>query len=237
MTRRAIVGISIAAVLIAVTLLALPFSKRFRLAILSPAELAPQTPSPPDESCFQTQRALSDLPHTKAIREPNPLSADELAIYRAVLQRWNSTPLRRMNLSNRTTQLQPQDFRDCECLKGFEVQSFAKAARTFHLLTGDVLTGRAIRLVDAELQSTLVQTSDPSSAIRKGASVDAAVDEAFANGLFELSEIAFDKKHRRAIVSYSFVCGSLCGSGGVWLFENVDGIWTKSELVCGGWVS
>lgn len=73
--------------------------------------------------------------------------------------------------------------------------------------------------------------------MRKGVSVDAAVNNAFKNGLFELSEIAFDKAHRRAIVSYSFVCGSLCGNGGVWLFEKVDGVWKKSENVCGGWIS
>jgi hypothetical protein len=52
-----------------------------------------------------------------------------------------------------------------------------------------------------------------------------------------MSEIAFDKEQGRALVSYSFVCGSLCGSGGVWLFEKVDGVWKKSERVCGGWIS
>jgi hypothetical protein len=38
-----------------------------------------------------------------------------------------------------------------------------------------------------------------------------------------MSEIAFDKEQQRALVGYSFECGSLCGSGGVWLFEKFDG--------------
>jgi hypothetical protein len=122
-------------------------------------------------------------------------------------------------------------------LKGIELYSIANAAHSFHILTRDVLGEINIRLVDADQQVVIVQSNDPSKSIREGKSVETAVKEAFSAGLFSMSEIAFDKKHRRALVSYSFVCGSLCGSGGVWLLEKVDGTWKKSEHVCGGWIS
>ena len=104
-------------------------------------------------------------------------------------------------------------------------------------MTGDVLGRNNIRLVDANKQAVIVQSNDPNHSIREGKSVKAAVNRAFSTGLFSMSEIALDKEQQRALVSYSFVCGSLCGSGGVWLFEKVDGAWKKSEHVCGGWVS
>jgi hypothetical protein len=118
-----------------------------------------------------------------------------------------------------------------------ELQSIANAARSFRVLTGDVLGGKNIRLVDADKQAVTVQNNDPSNSLRERKSVETAVNRVFSTGLFSVSEIAFDKDHRRALVSYSFVCGSLCGSGGVWLFEKVEGAWKKSERVCGGWVS
>jgi len=83
----------------------------------------------------------------------------------------------------------------------------------------------------------VVTQADILESLREGKSVETAVHVAFSTGLFSSSEIAFDKEQRRALVGYSFVCGSLCGSGGVWLFEKVDGVWRKSEHVCGGWVS
>jgi hypothetical protein len=235
MRPRTILTIVIVAASVAVAALGFPFSKWTPLAVLTPTELALKTPAPPDDSCFQTKRALSELGDEKAIRDVNPLSADEVEIYKTVLARWNQGSRTSLNVSSRTTPLD-RDVSDCDCLKGIDVQSLAKATRSFHLLTRDVLTKKA-RLVDAELQSAIAGRNDPMNSIQNGSSVKSAVEQGFSNGLFELSEIAFNKERRRAIVSYSFVCGSLCGSGGVWLFEKVDGIWKKSERICGGWVS
>jgi hypothetical protein len=122
-------------------------------------------------------------------------------------------------------------------LRGIDPQNFARAAHSFRILTSDVLDAKNIRLVDADKQTKAVETNDPRSSIRQGKSVETAVTRAFSTGLFSVSEIAFDKEHLRALVSYSFVCGSLCGSGGVWVFEKVGGAWKKSGRVCGGWVS
>jgi hypothetical protein len=130
-----------------------------------------------------------------------------------------------------------RDISDCGCLKGIEPQTIVGAAHSFRILTRDVLAGKNIRLVDPEKQAVIVHSNDPNNSMREGKSVETAVNDAFSTGLFSVSEIAFDKEQRRALVSYSFVCGSLCGSGGVWLFEKVDGLWKKSEHACDGWVS
>jgi hypothetical protein len=166
----------------------------------------------------------------------NPFSADEVAIYRGILERCNSNSRGLLNVSNRTFPID-RDLSDCGCLKGIEPQTIVSAAHSFRILTGDVLGGNNIRLVDANKQAVIVQSNDPNNSIREGKSVKTAVNRAFSTGLFSMSEIAFDKEQQRALVSYSFVCGSLCGSGGVWLFEKVDGAWKKSEHVCGGWIS
>ncbi len=237
MGRRAVIGISVIAVLALVVAFAL--TRRFQLAVLTPSELTPKRlapPAPRDDSCAQIQRALTAFSDKRPVRNPNSLSADEVAIYSGILERWNSNSRSLLNVSNRTFRID-RDLADCGCLKDMELQSIANAAHSFHILTRDVLGGKKIRLVDADKQAVIVQSNDPSNSLREGKSVETAINRAFSTGLFSVSEIVFDKEHRRALVSYSFVCGSLCGSGGVWLFEKVDGAWKKSERVCGGWVS
>lgn len=66
--------------------------------------------------------------------------------------------------------------------------------------------------------------------------LDQSVKQAFRTGLFTLSEIAFDKEHRRAVVSYSFVCGMLCGHGNTMVLKKLGQNW-KIAKRCGGWVS
>jgi hypothetical protein len=236
MKRRAIIVISVLAVLVMGTVLLL--ADRFRPLVLSPSELRPRRlslPPPPDNTCDQAQRILAPSVPENPVRETAPLSADEVAIYQAVLQRWNSDSRGPLNVSSRTFPL-GSGRTNCECFKAIEVQSLERPAHSFHLLTRDLLPGKVARLVDPKRQLALVETNDPDHRIR-GSSVHAAVERAFATGLFELSEIAFDNSRRRALVAYSFVCGSLCGGGGVWLFEQVDGGWKKSERICGGWIS
>jgi hypothetical protein len=235
MKRRAVFGIAVLAVLALFATLA----RRSRLGVLTPTELAAKRltpPAPPDDICAEIQRALAGSSDEKPVRNTNPFSADEAAIYRGVLEHWNSKSPSPLNVSDRTFPID-RDLLDCDCLKGIEPQNIANAAHSFHNLMGDVLGGSNIRLVDADQQALILRNYDPSKSTHVGKSVETAVNRAFSTGLFSVSEIAFDKGHRRALVSYSFVCGSLCGSGGVWLFEKVDGVWKKSDHVCGGWIS
>jgi hypothetical protein len=118
-----------------------------------------------------------------------------------------------------------------------EPQGLLSATQSYHELTQDVFDVGKVRLVDPNEQATIVHSNDPDNAMRRGQSTNAAVEAAFVNGLFPLSEIAFDTERKHALASYSFVCGSLCGSGNTWVFEKVAGRWKKVSLTCGGWVS
>lgn len=187
-------------------------------------------------TAFNCNVFLEVTTNEKPVRRTNPLGADDVTIYRGILERWNSNPRSVLNVSNRTYPID-RDLLDCGCLKGMGLQNIANFAHSFHVLTPDVLAGKNIRLVDVDKQAVIVQNNDPGNSIRGGRVVGTMVDGAFSTGLFSMSEIDFDKEHGRALVGYSFVCGSLCGSGGVGLFEEVDGVWKKSEHFCGGWIS
>jgi len=216
--------------------------QRSKVASLRPAELASKRINPPqswsDPDCQKLRRtvrtALGQLGPKSAIGV-GPLSAEEIAVYRAVLLQLNSDA-RPLNLAERTLPLDVTSS-DCECLKNFDVQNLIGASHPFHRLTRDAFPERNIRVVDAAKQFDMVQTNDPHNGMAAGKSVEKAVNDAFTSDLFSVSEIAFDKEHQQALVSYSFVCGSLCGSGGTWLLERVDGVWKRTKRTCGGWVS
>jgi hypothetical protein len=124
-----------------------------------------------------------------------------------------------------------------DCLRGIELQNLASVGHTFHVLTRNVLTVKNTTLVDPEKQSEIVRENDPDKTMRKGKSVSEAVNGAYSTALFSLSEIAFDKKNRHAVVSYSYWCGALCGNGSTLVFEKVGSSWKKMDRHCGGWIS
>lgn len=207
--------------------------------MLSPAALIPKPVAPPESWADDCSRLLVAVRahHSHSVENTATLSTDEIAIYTIAVQKWQSKRQVPLNLSDKTFSLSATQISDCECLKNFDVEGLRRASNSFHMLRGDVLPGVKLRLVDTNRQLTTVRDNDPGIWIVRGKSVRRAVNDAFATGLFSLSEIAFDKNHQRALVTYAFVCGSLCGSGGTWLFENVTGGWKLTEHFCGGWVS
>ena len=102
-----------------------------------------------------------------------------------------------------------------------------------------------VAFVDASRQEEKIKNGDPAILMKRVIDdrenvpinqIDDAVKHAFKNGLFTLSEIVFNKKHNRALVSYSFVCGELCGHGNVLVLKKVGEKW-KVHKTCQGWVS
>lgn len=239
MRRRAFISAAILLVMGALVLV-----HRSHLIPLSATELGSKHMNPPaawaDPDCDRVRRAvrtaLAEAGLKTAINVGH-LSADEVAIYRTVLHQWNSDA-RTLNVANRTFPFDAVS-RDstCECLRGLDVENLARASHSFHYLTPDDISGRNIRFVDANKQLTAVQTDDPHNGMAGGKSVEKAVDDAIGSGLFSMSEISFDRNHRVALVSYEFVCGSLCGSGGTWLLEKANGVWKRADRACGGWAS
>jgi len=78
---------------------------------------------------------------------------------------------------------------------------------------------------------------DPGALIAKGQSVGKAVNTGISHALMSFSAITFDKEHRLAALSYSFVCGSLCGTGGEVLFVKSATGWVQSPHRCGTWMA
>lgn len=220
------------------------YSYRRSTSIPLPASL---TPKPPvlakDCSNLRSSLASSDLSCTGRVPVKNtlPLTRDEIAIYKAVIQEWTSGHPTPLNVSARTSPMRATTdstaLVECACKAEIQPESVLSAAHSYHQLTQDALRVGGVRFVDPNQQAKIVRSNDPDNAIKRGKSTNAAVEGAFSSGLFTLSEIAFDTEHKHALVSYSFMCGSLCGSGNTWFFEKVGGEWRKVNLSCGGWIS
>jgi len=242
MRRHALVGIPVVIVLLAFGVLLVV--QHSRVVPLTLTEIVLKHINPPaswaDPDCERLRRAVRTAGGEHGLKTTinvSHLSTDEIAVYEVVLHHWNSDG-HTLNVANRTFPLDAvSSDSSCECLRNVDVQNLASASHSSHFLTPDVFPERNIRLVDEDKQRTAIQTNGPHNGMAAGKSVEKAVDDAFVRGLFSMSEIAFDRDHREALVSYGFACGSLCGSGGTWLLEKVNGIWKKAERVCGGWVS
>jgi len=121
-----------------------------------------------------------------------PLGADEVAIYKALLTKYVSGEPGSLNVSVKTYPLDPEanmnGLKNGGCLKGIELDNLSLVSHTYHELTPDVLPGKNVRLVDPHKQAKVVRGNDPDKTMRKGKSVDSAVNEAFASALFSMSE-------------------------------------------------
>ena len=175
-------------------------------------------------------------------KSPTALSADEVAIYQALLRHYVSDePGPTLNVSMKTYPLDPEShmngLRSGECLKDVHLDNLPRASSMYHELPPEVLPGKNMRLVDPNKQAKIVKRNDPGRTIAKGKAVHDAVGEAFVSGLFSMSEIAFDKEHHYAVVTYTFWCGSLCGNGSIVVFENVGGGWKDTQRHCSSWIS
>src|ERR1700722_6671234 len=179
--------------------------------------------------------------NAKPVKVTTTLSADEVAIYKAVLQHYSSCGTANLQVAVATYPLNPDSptsgLAAPDCLKGIQLENLSAVSHSFHELPPDVLTGKSMTLVDPKKQAKIVYSNDPSKTIREGMPVENAVKDAFATALFSMSEIAFDKEHHFAVVSYHFWCGSLCGNGSTIVFERANGAWTNAHRNCGGWVS
>ena len=179
---------------------------------------------------------------SKPILSNDSLSAEQTAVYRAVLADYLKGSDGALNLANMT---EPLDRSDRACFKGLESGDAMPPAPVIHKLEPAILVNTKIMLVDATRQGETVKGNDPQNLLKKAIDdhekvtneqLDESVKRAFQTGLFTLSEIAFDKEHRRAVVGYSFVCGMLCGHGNTLILKRVGQDWKVAKR-CGGWIS
>jgi hypothetical protein len=175
----------------------------------------------------------------KPTLSPTPLTAEQIAVYQAFVNSYsNGSKSRHLNLANRTYSLDlSEDKGDDACLKGIQFDNAEHPNFIFHRFDPQTSPTGNITLVDPDEQAKTIKKNDPSRTMREGKSVDNAVQDAFATGLLSLSEVAFDKTHQFAIMSFGFRCGGLCGHGETIVFQRVDGQWKRTKRQCGTWIS
>ena len=170
------------------------------------------------------------------------LTSEQIAVYRTVLELYLKGSDGVLNLANIT---EPLDAADTACLRGLDSEVSKGSASVIHRIDPSLVAGTKIILVDPDHQHASIRENDPQNLMMKAIDehqkitdeqLDHSLRRAFDSGLFTLSEIVFDKEHRHAAVSYSFVCGGLCGNGNTLVLKKVGNNWTLAKR-CGGWVS
>ncbi len=170
------------------------------------------------------------------------LTTEQIAVYRAVLRDYLKGSDGALNVANMT---EPVEQSDKACFKRMELGDIKLPGPVIHRLEPSLVSNPKIVLVDPERQQGAIKENDPQNLIKKAIDdhekvtdeqLDESVKQAFQTGLFTLSEIVFDKEHRRAVVAYSFVCGMLCGNGNTLVLKKVGQHWRVTKR-CGGWVS
>lgn len=174
-----------------------------------------------------------------------PLTAEQVAIYRAVLLDYVKDTKQWLNLADTTGPLRlsgPTAAGGCD--PGFVLETEPAPNLPLHQIDARVAHGISVTLVDPTEQAARIKKSNTQEHVQgeadgsdsSGQELDETERRAFRNGLFTLTEIAFDPRHQRAVVGYSFVCGELCGHGETLVLEKVAGKWKISRM-CGEWVS
>jgi hypothetical protein len=104
----------------------------------------------------------------------DPLSADQIAVYRAFLKFYDNGAAGTPNVGNVTIPLQLHDDEKKGCLKGIALENAVQARTTIHSLGPEIAEGRKLKFVDPEQQRKAVHEyeDDPSRTMRQGNSVE-----------------------------------------------------------------
>lgn len=156
---------------------------------------------------------------------------DARNIYEAFLSTWVGDEKAPVNVSTMSDAASENDIHEfTECAGGNSTWLADASFRNMSELLGGL---PYVHLVDPKTW----KPRDPGDLLAQGQPVGAAVESGFSHGLMTLSAISFDASHETAAFTYSFVCGGLCGNGGVVLFRKTQSGWIQSEKRCGGWMS
>jgi len=188
--------------------------------------------------------ALSQEDAPKAKVSSDPLTEEQIAVYRTVFDTYSNGSNATLNVADQTETLDLSE--DKDCLKGIDLDPGNTSTSVVHRLDNRVTKMKKnIVLVNGELQQKKVEENDPQKLMKRAIDggervtekqLDGSLREAFATGLFAFSEIAFDKRHQHAVLAYSFVCGGLCGHGNTIVLRKVRGKW-KQRKTCRSWIS
>lgn len=175
----------------------------------------------------------------------DPLTHEQVAVYRAVLVDYVKAKDGSLNLADKTEPLARSGSFWPDCVKSIDLEPPPKSGPLVHKIDSAADLGIKFVLVNPDAQVAIVKTNDPGNVIHSGAetgkpltdeAIDDAVKRAFVTALFTLSEIIFDKDHKYAVVSFRFHCGMLCGHGGTVVLQKKGETW-KITKTCSNWIS
>jgi hypothetical protein len=138
-----------------------------------------------------------------------PLGPDEVAVYRAYFSSYAKKAEAPVFLSKRlrAVQLDSRPFGN-DCPMGLALQRPEPTRAEAVVFSGSLIEEFNFTLVDSK-------RGPPGTVL-------------------SVSEIAFDRDHRHAMLQYAAMCDDLCGVGGSVAFEKVGGQWTLT-IACGLW--
>lgn len=181
----------------------------------------------------------------KPVLSKDPLTAEQIAVYRVMLANYTKGADAALNISNVTDPFGDSSDFSHGCPKDTSEHSSSSSPAIIHRLDPAVLLNSKMVLVDPHQQAQVVKENDPQKLIMgtidshqrvSDSDLSKSVQTAFSTGLFTFSEIVFNKKHTRAALQYGFVCGGLCGNGSTVVLKKVRGKW-KVGKVCSFWMS
>lgn len=170
------------------------------------------------------------LSKENASQATSDLTQEELLVYSGLLDALSTVKFK--YLANTTTVFDPSELEPGSiCLQGLHLEKPNEPRRSVHLLSPEILKGRNLELVDSRRQASLVEAAD--SAARQGGDSKEQPQAALSeHGFLVLSEIAFDKTHRFAVLKYDFVCGAHCSTSQTYVMEKVGDRWEVKGRPC-----
>ena len=141
--------------------------------------------------------ALACGAQTKRAYSSSPLSEEQLSVYSGFLDQFGALHIK--NLSQVTLPLDFNGFPEGRpCLTGVKLENSSDALKIAHIFGPEITKGREIKLVDALEQTKLLKQRNRASANQPNKAAQTGNDLNF----LIFSEIAFDIKHRFAVVKY-----------------------------------
>jgi hypothetical protein len=163
----------------------------------------------------------------KPVLSRSAFSEEQLSVYRGLLD-----TLSVIHSKNLSTASVPFDFvgfpETRPCLRGIELENISEAQRTTHIFGEEITKGRDLKLVDRHEQIRIWKQRDAARNIQNEKLTGEPEQGGSELNFLVLSEIAFDKEHRFAVLKYLLVCGEHCAGGATLVMEKMDGKWNAS---------
>lgn len=186
--------------------------------------------------------AVQDTPKLELSNEP--LTAEQIAVYRAVLEYTQGPEEHSLNIANVTDPFYLPGFNG-SCPKDDEEEPALPTHLIIHRLAPSIAVNNKIVLVDPNEQNKIIEKNDgekmilsarPEGHQKTETDINGSVETAFSTGMVSLSEIVFNKKHTRAILTLSFCARRKCGAGSLMILKRVRNRW-KVGKTCAFWIS